>query len=244
MTTEEQEKIRWGMMLQNAEEAIAEAGIIQENGIWYFGDAKGYKFWPMINGKNLVSFPNCVFNKARDIGSNNGQILNVEALKEMFMVLGLIVASNEQELKRQEERNVKILIPQLRKELENAEEVLAEVGIIQENGIWYFGDAKGCKFWPDINGRNLRSFPSGGFNKARGIGDKRSMIQNPEALKEIFRVLGFTVATEEQELQRQQDKDTEIMIPEWRKKLENAEEVLLDVGIIQENGVWHFSDTK
>lgn len=70
-----------------AEKELAEAGIFQIEGVWYFGDTKGNTFWPKINGKNLRSFPNTAFIKQNHIGKTDGLILNPTEAKKMFSAL-------------------------------------------------------------------------------------------------------------------------------------------------------------
>ncbi|MCB9805390.1 hypothetical protein H6769_07395 [Candidatus Peribacteria bacterium] len=59
--------------------------------------------------------------------------------------------------------------------------------------VWCFDEAKGCKNWPEIEGRSLRSFPNGAFNRAKEIGDKDGMINNAQELAKMFEVLGLRV---------------------------------------------------
>jgi hypothetical protein len=53
------------------------AGIIQEEDIWYFDDAKGVDSWPKIAGKSLKSFPNAAFIKKYTIENKTGVIKNL-----------------------------------------------------------------------------------------------------------------------------------------------------------------------
>ncbi|MCB9805391.1 hypothetical protein H6769_07400 [Candidatus Peribacteria bacterium] len=55
--------------------------------VWCFDEAKGYKNWPEIGERGLMSFPNQGFNKTRGIGNTNGVMLNPQELAKMFEAL-------------------------------------------------------------------------------------------------------------------------------------------------------------
>lgn len=88
---------RWRQEIELSEEKFVKIGILRKNGAWYFGDAKGMDNWFSINGRNLISFPNSSFNKSHKIGNKEGSIQNPEDLKHVFRVIGLNVASDEQQ---------------------------------------------------------------------------------------------------------------------------------------------------
>lgn len=88
---------RWRQEIELSEEKFAKIGILRKNDVWYFGDAKGMDNWFSINGRKLISFPNSSFNKSHKIGNKEGTIQNPEDLKYMFRVIGLNVASDEQQ---------------------------------------------------------------------------------------------------------------------------------------------------
>jgi hypothetical protein len=63
------------------------AGIIQEEGIWYFDDALGANSWPNIAGKSLGSFPNAAFIKEHTIGNKTIATKNLAHLSQIFTAL-------------------------------------------------------------------------------------------------------------------------------------------------------------
>jgi hypothetical protein len=71
------EIIRYQSQLLAITPELQEAGIIQEEGIWYFDDAKGKDSWPKIVGKSLKSFPNAAFIKKYTIENKTGVIKNL-----------------------------------------------------------------------------------------------------------------------------------------------------------------------
>ncbi len=231
VAAEEEERKRWANMLIASVSDLAEAGIIFENGIWYFGDAKGSNKWPQIGGRSLGCFPNCTFNKAHGLGTDRGMLPNPHNLRAMFGVIGLLVATEEEERKRWANMFISA-VPEL-----------AEVDIIYENGIWYFGDAKGMLNWPQIGGRSLRCFPNCTFNKAHELGIDEGKLHNPNHLRAMFQTLGLRVATEEEEKARESGA-LKALIPVWRKDIEDAGSDLTEAGIIFENGIWYFGDAK
>jgi hypothetical protein len=66
---------------------------------------------------------------------------------------------------------------------------LQEAGIVQEEGIWYFDDAKGNDSWPKIVGKSLKSFPNAAFIKEHIVNNKIGVIQNSTQLSQIFTAL-------------------------------------------------------
>jgi hypothetical protein len=66
---------------------LQEAGIVQEEGIWYFDDALGASCWPKIAGKNLKSFPNAAFIKECIIENKTGTTQNPTHLSQIFTAL-------------------------------------------------------------------------------------------------------------------------------------------------------------
>ena len=85
------EILRCQAILLSHREALEKVGIVErkigDEMVWCFDEAKGNNEWPEIRGKNLQRFPNIAFNKVREIGDKNGQILNPQDLAKMFAVL-------------------------------------------------------------------------------------------------------------------------------------------------------------
>ena len=182
VATEEQQRAKWRTELEKREADLRKAGILLENGVWHFGEAKGVKSWPNIGEKSLASFPSGAFARNCGIGTAKGKIRSAEALREMFSALGLAVASREQQEAR------------WKSQLEGGEADLRKAGILLENGVWHFGEAKGMNSWPNIGNRNLRSFPNADFNKTHGIGNAKGTVQRVGELKKLFASLGLAVA--------------------------------------------------
>jgi hypothetical protein len=195
------------------------AGIIQEEGIWYFDDAKGVDNWPKIAGKKLMSFPNAAFIKEHTIENKYDQLLNPTHLSQIFTALWLRVATKEEYIALYRSQLLAIT-PELR-----------EIGIIQEEGIWYFDDAKGNDSWPKIAGKNLKRFPNATFIKEHTIENKYDQLLNPTHLSQIFTALWLRVATKEEYIARYRSQLLAIT-PELKEK----------AGIIQEEGIWYFDD--
>ena len=178
---------------------MKKAGIVERNTgdelIWYFDEAIKWRT-AKINEQYLAFFPNCIFNKEKKIGNEDGVIQNPQELAKMFEALGLRIATEEEYLLLQKEKYAK-QIPLWREELLSEREALKEVGIIErkigDEIVWCFDEAKGTGNYPKIGGKNLMSFPNTGFNKAKGIGYKTGEIGNSQELAKMFEALGLRV---------------------------------------------------
>ncbi len=212
--------LTWHLELVAATAELQEAGIICEKGIWYFEDAGGVESWPKIGSRRLRSFPGQTYNRMHKLGDDEGLLLNPGQLREMFACLGLRVATEEEEKSRWGDMLVSSI------------SALTEAGIMYKNGIWYFGDAKGDKHWPQVGGKILQCFPSSTFNKKRRLGGGKGKLTNPNQLREMFAYLGLQVATDKEEKTR------------WAEILIAAIPELQKADIICENGIWYFEDAK
>lgn len=87
----EQQIPLWREKLLSHQENLKEVGIVERRIgneiVWYFDNVKGCDNWPNIGEKNLMSFPNSIFNKTKGIGNKDGTIRNFQELAKMFEVL-------------------------------------------------------------------------------------------------------------------------------------------------------------
>ena len=121
-----------------------------------------------------------------------------------------------------------------------AREELKKTGIMEKQisneMVWCFDETQQCAQWPNIGGKNLRSFPNAAFNKEKWTGDKNGIMLNPQELAKMFETLWLQVATEDDYLSL------------WRDALLNEKEALREVGIMEKQisneMVWCFDETQ
>lgn len=110
--------------------------------------------------------------------------------------------------------------------LSKKEQLATEAKIYEIDWIWYFWDTKSSKNW-----LYLRSFPNSWFNRSNWIWNTEGIIENSQWLKQLFNVLWFEVATEQQEKNR------------WKNILESYKYSLeKDANIYEIDGIWYFWD--
>ena len=93
VATEEEEKIRFGKIILEHKSIFRKNGILYIDGTWHFKSRKQEIFDLKIHGRNLRAFPSATFNKKYGIGYRDGRIESITKLKELFILLGLRVAS-------------------------------------------------------------------------------------------------------------------------------------------------------
>lgn len=235
VSTEQDEAEMCGRILINSHEVLeSEAWIIYSNEKFYFWWAKGAKSWPKIGWKGLHAFPSTIFNKKHWVWNKNGQIDNIQHLRDMFITLWLSVASKQEELSRNEIQWKSLKLKSKDLLFEN-KPVLAHAWIMysKEKEIWYFWDAAWSQGWPEIWGIRLSDFPSREFNKIHWIWRWNGVVWSVEYLKQLFEVLWLTVASEQQE----KDRWWEILInAKW--ELESKAKIIYD----EEKKLWYFWD--
>lgn len=221
VATEEQEHKRWAQMIIEHKEELGEAGIIYENEIWYFWDIRWNVFWPKINGRWAQSFPNREFYRIHGILEDTTRVASSPvALRSMFQILWLQVATEEEEKKRWME----VIL--------SYEEELKEAGIICIDWVWYFSDSVPAVEWPKIWWRTLRSFPNLTFNKESWLWNDQWQIQSWIELSKLFGVLWLKIASREQEQQR--------LILKWKNLIISHKNTLEEAWVFEENSVWYF----
>lgn len=154
--TSEQEFDRYRSVILAHPDSIAQLGIDYRNGKYHFSDMVGYRDYPDIDGKHFGSFPGGTFCKKYHIGTEKGLLRNVEHVRDLFRLLRLPVASENEEYARWRE-----LILEKREEL-------AAMGVRLENdGKWDINGVRRTAFWPRIGNHHLSTFPNGRFNRER-----------------------------------------------------------------------------
>jgi len=204
----DEEKQRWASMIVDIKDELEDANLYCIDNIWYFWDANGMEWLPLVSWRRIMNFPNATFNKENEIWDERWKLRNHAHLRQLFEVLWLQVASPDEENQRWAS-----MIVDIKDELEK------ESNILCIDDLWYFWDAIGMPQSANIRWKNLKSFPNTRFNTDNNIWDKAGRIISINDLKDLFKVLWLEIADEN----NQRDL--------WRWVLESEKELLSEVGI-------------
>jgi len=119
-----------------------------------------------------------------------------------------------------------------RKKIKSIEKQLMKAWLIIIDNIWYFWELRWMNFWPKIENNSLTNFPGSAFNKKHNLWSKRGEITNPLHLKNLCGFLWISVATIEQEEERQKSI--------YRNLLEAKIDDLKKAGIRRIEDTWYF----
>ncbi len=221
IATFEEEKARFANLIRGAEWDLLNAWIIHEDGVWYFGDARWTDSWPEIQGRPLKRFPNVIYNQDHKIGNQQWVIQAIDDISRLFRSLWLTVATQAEE----EARWARIL--------SGAKQELESIRVVEEQGIWYLGDARWNNLWPKIQGKSLSYFPNATFTKDCWLAhNNRGQLTNANELAKLFTTLGLRVATPAEEKSR------------WARMITEHENDFKNANIFRKNGVWDFSKAR